>query len=219
VVVTARGSQLPIRDTPGRAEGVADPRRPAAPLAFEDVFRAHSRTVGRWTSRLLGPGGDCEDATQEVFLVVRRKLPQFDGQAAITTWLYEITLRVVSDWRRRRRWWWWITGRGQHPGRGGNSVPAPLAQVETPDPVARLEGRERVLLLYRVLDGLAEVYRTTFILFELEGLSGEEIAALTGTRLATVWVRLTRARRLFIERMRRVEAQERPRSERREATP
>jgi RNA polymerase sigma-70 factor (ECF subfamily) len=59
-----------------------------------------------------------------------------------------------------------------------------------------------------VLDGLGEVYRTTFILFELEGLSGEQIAEITGTRVGTVWVRLTRARRAFIERMRRLEEQE-----------
>ena len=79
--------------------------------------------------------------------------------------------------------------------------------MDAHDPVARLEGRERVLLFYRILDGLADAYRTTFILFEVEGLSGERIAEITGTRLGTVWVRLTRARRAFIERMRRLEAQ------------
>ena len=54
-------------------------------------------------------------------------------------------------------------------------------------------------------------YRTTFILFELEGLSGERIAEITGTRVGTVWVRLTRARRAFIERMRQLEEQEKER--------
>ena len=71
--------------------------------------------------------------------------------------------------------------------------------------MARLEVRERVLLVYRILDGLGEAYRTTFILFELEGLSGERIAEIMGARLGTVWVRLTRARRAFIERMRQLE--------------
>jgi RNA polymerase sigma-70 factor (ECF subfamily) len=79
--------------------------------------------------------------------------------------------------------------------------------------VSRLEERERVLLLYRVLDGLGEAYRTTFILFELEGLSGERIAEVTGVRLGTVWVRLTRARRIFIERMRRLEKREQEQEE------
>ena len=73
-----------------------------------------------------------------------------------------------------------------------------------------LEARERTRLLYRLLDELDEVHRTTFILFEMEGLSGEEIAAITDTRISTVWVRLSRARRKFIERMRALEAREKP---------
>ena len=177
------------------------------------VYRAHAKTVSRWARRLLGPGGDCEDVVQEVFLVVRRKLPAFDGRAEITTWLYEITVRVVQEWRRRRRWWWWVTGRGPSPSRGRARTPPELPGAEAQDPVSRLEERERVLLLYRVLDGLGEAYRTTFILFELEGLSGERIAEVTGVRLGTVWVRLTRARRIFIERMRRLEKREQEQEE------
>jgi len=174
-----------------------------APLSFDAVYRAHAKTVSRWASRLLGPGGDCEDVVQEVFIVVRRKLPRFDGRAEITTWLYEITVRVVQDWRRRRRWWSWVTGHGPSPSRGRS--PTPLPGDRAHDPVARLEGRERVLRFYRILDGLGEVYRTTFVLFEVEGLPGERIAEITGARLGTVWVRLARARRTFVERMRRLE--------------
>src|SRR5206468_11658292 len=56
-----------------------------------------------------------------------------------------------------------------------------------------LERRRSAELIYRALDGLADHYRTVFILFEIEGLSGEKIAELTNTRVATVWVRLNRA--------------------------
>ena len=176
--------------------------------SFDAAYRAHAKTVSRWASRLLGPGGDCEDVVQEVFMVVRHKLPRFDGQVEITTWLYEITVRVVQGWRRRRRWWWWATGRGPNPGRGRFQAPPSPSGGGAHDPVARLEVRERVLLFYRILEGLAEASRTTFILFELEGLSGERIAELTGARLGTVWVRLTRARRIFIDRMRQLEERE-----------
>ena len=184
---------------------------PAARPSFEAVYRAHARTVSRWASRLLGPGGDYEDVVQEVFIVVRNKLPRFDGRAEIATWLYEITVRVVQDWRRRRRWWSWVTGRGPSPSRGRAQAPPWPAGERTHDPVVRLEGRERLLRVYRILDGLGEAYRTTFILFELEGLSGERIAEITGTRFGTVWVRLTRARRTFIERMRQLDEQQKER--------
>ena len=215
-VVPARGSEISLQDVlrPPAAEAAVVPIvSPAAAPSFDAIYRAHARTVSQWASRLLGPGGDCEDVVQEVFIVARQKLPRFDGEAEITTWLYEITVRVVQDWRRRRRWWSWVTGRGPSPSRGRAPTPAPLPRDGTPDPVTRLEMRERVLLFYRVLDGLGEAYRTTFILFEVEGLSGESIAEITGTRLGTVWVRLNRARRTFVERMRRLEDEERRREQ------
>jgi RNA polymerase sigma-70 factor (ECF subfamily) len=209
--VSTRGSQIGLLDVPrpSAAEVAVVPvASPAPPPSFDAVYRANAKTVSRWASRLLGPGGDCEDVVQEVFLVVRKKLPRFDGRAEITTWLYEITVRVVRDWRRRRRWWSWVTGRGPSPSRGRAQAPLSAAGEGAPDPVARLEGRERVLIFYRILDGLDDAYRTTFILFELEGLSGERIAEITGARLGTVWVRLTRARRIFVEAMRRWEEQQ-----------
>ena len=84
----------------------------------------------------------------------------------IATWLYGITVRVVQEWRRRRRWWSWVTRTRAQPEPRPRATLAPLAGEGAPDPVARLEVRERVLRLLRILDGLGEVYRTTFILFE-----------------------------------------------------
>jgi RNA polymerase sigma factor (sigma-70 family) len=64
--------------------------------------------------------------------------------------------------------------------------------------------------VYELLDQLGEKNRTAFIMYELEGLSGERIAELTGTSIATVWVRLSRARQKFIACMRVREAREKP---------
>jgi RNA polymerase sigma factor (sigma-70 family) len=64
-----------------------------------------------------------------------------------------------------------------------------------------LEARERTHLFYQLLDELSESQRTTFILFEVEGLSGAQIAEITGTKINAVWVRLSRARRKFMECM------------------
>lgn len=177
---------------------------------LEAIYRAHSKTVGRWAMRLLGPREDYEDVVHEVFLVVRRRLPEFRGEAEITTWLYEITVRVVQGFRRRARWWSWVTGHGPSPSRAraGESFSAWFAP--STDPEALLEARERTRLLYRLLDELGEEQRTTFILFELEGLSGNQIAEITGTNVATVWVRLSRARRKFMERMRTWETRTEP---------
>ena len=79
-------------------------------------------------------------------------------------------------------------------------------------PGRELERREATGTLYRVLDGMREKYRTVFILFEIEGLSGPEIAALTGLSAATLRVRLFRARAQFFEKLRAIGAASGPAS-------
>jgi RNA polymerase sigma-70 factor, ECF subfamily len=210
----ARGHRIAIVSPLGLA--VQKPPEPApAPRALgiptlETVYRAHAKTVARWAMRLLGPKDDYEDVVHEVFLVVRRRLPEFRGDAEITTWLYEITVRVAQTFRRRARWWSWVTGHGQSPSRARAGATFSDWTEPTADPEALLEARERTRQLYQLLDELSEDQRTAFILFELEGLSGNQIAAITGTNVATVWVRLSRARRKFLERMRTWETRAMP---------
>ncbi len=178
--------------------------------SFETVYRAHVSTVSRWAMRLLGPDRDFEDVVQDVFMVVRRRLPEFRGDAEITTWLYKITIRVAARARMRAHWWSWVTGRGRNPGRGRpcqTFVPPP----DMPrDPHVLLEARERTSLVYRVLDEIGEKNRAAFIMYEIEGLSGAQIAEVMGSNIRTVWVRLSRARQKFIERMTAWEAKEKP---------
>jgi RNA polymerase sigma-70 factor (ECF subfamily) len=83
---------------------------------------------------------------------------------------------------------------------------APAAGVS---PVEDLIERQRTQLVYRALDALGEKYRSLFVLFELEELSGEEIATLTGLNPSTVWVRLHRARARFVARVEALAAHER----------
>jgi RNA polymerase sigma-70 factor (ECF subfamily) len=66
-------------------------------------------------------------------------------------------------------------------------------------PQEEIERRERHVRLYQALDQLPDGYRTALILYEIEGLSGEEVAELTGTSLGTVWVRLHRGRAKLLE--------------------
>lgn len=186
----------------------AEGRREAPSL--ESVYRTHVKTVARWAMRLVGPDGDSEDVVHEVFLVVKRRLPEFRGDAEITTWLYEITVHVAQTFRKRARWWSWLTGRGRSPSRGQGREVSLGALESARDPHAILEARERTRLLYRLLDELVEDQRTAFILFELEGLSGDQIARVTGASVGTVWVRLSRARRKFLQRLREHEEGDAP---------
>jgi RNA polymerase sigma-70 factor (ECF subfamily) len=165
----------------------------SASMDVGGLYRAHAQRVTRWASRLAGPGADVEDLVQEVFMVVHDRLASFRGDAQITTWLYRITENVVRHRRRKDRLRRWLGG-------SAGDVGAHVASTR-PTPVEELERRQAGELVYRALDGLSERHRTLIILFEIEGLSGEEIAELTGCKLASVWVYLHRARAQFGKRL------------------
>jgi RNA polymerase sigma-70 factor (ECF subfamily) len=163
----------------------AAPRVPAAALDLGRLYRDHAASVSRWARRLLGPTGDPEDVVHEVFMVAQRRLREFRGEARPSTWLYAITVRVVQHQRRKGRWWRLLRARP------GPEPPPPSTPLES------LESRRTAALTYRLLDALPEAERSALILFEIEGLSGEEIATLTGEPVGTIWVRLHRARARF----------------------
>ena len=105
------------------------------PLEFDAVYQAHSQTVARWVARLGGPGVDVEDLTQEVFLLVNRRLPEFRQESRLSTWLFSITAKIVANDRRRRRTRRWWTRFAPH------SVERAVATGDSP--LQELERRER----------------------------------------------------------------------------
>src|SRR2546423_5002884 len=83
-------------------------RAGAATLNIESVYRDYCDAVTRWAARLSGPEVETEDLVQEIFLIAHRKLGSFRQDAALATWLYRITERVVSRRRRRERMRRWL---------------------------------------------------------------------------------------------------------------
>jgi len=157
------------------------------------VYREHAAAVKRWVLRLGGPAIDVEDTVQEVFLVVQRRLSEFRGDSQLTTWLYRITANVVYKQVRKQRARRWL--------RGLAGMSLDDVKSEVPGPYESVERQHAARTVYRALEGLSRNHRTVVILYELEGLSGEEIATLMATKLATVWVWLHRGRAKFIERL------------------
>jgi RNA polymerase sigma-70 factor (ECF subfamily) len=167
--------------------------RPDA-LTVAGVYRAHAADVARWAAHLGGPRVDPDDVVQEVFAVVSRKLAGFRGDAALTTWLFRITDKIVRNQRRR-----WAVRRILV---GWSDDLAETAPSDAPTPLDELEARQRAAGAYAILDRLPEKYRRVMILFELEELSGEDIAVLLGTKPSTVRVWLHRAREKFLTHQR-----------------
>jgi RNA polymerase sigma-70 factor (ECF subfamily) len=154
--------------------------------AWKELYDQNFSFVYRVARRLGTPEAEAEDVAHDVFVVVHRRLDQFQG-GRITTWLYRITANVVSDRHRKRRvrnafesLKLWIGGQPE----------------ETPDRVA--EKKSATAAVEKVLGRMSPKKREVFALFELEGLSGEEIAERIGCPVNTVWTRLFHARKEFV---------------------
>jgi RNA polymerase sigma-70 factor (ECF subfamily) len=163
-----------------------------------EVFREHSAFVFRLLRRLGVPDADLDDATQDVFVIVHRSLDRYEERSHMRAWLYRICVREASRHRRKR-------------------PPAATVDVDlltqpsgsSPEDAA-LASQERANF-DRVLSVLDEDRRTVFVLYEVEELPMEEVAAVVGCPLATAYSRLRSARKLVLAAAKRLEAQQRSR--------
>ncbi|HEY2899137.1 MAG TPA: RNA polymerase sigma factor [Polyangia bacterium] len=191
---------------PPAAPDVPPPKTPSGASApdadrptLDEIYRLHAPMVARWVGWLTGRDIEVEDVVHEVFLVVHKRLHTLRADASIPAWLYAITIRVVSDRRRARRWRRWFGWVGGGDGDGAEAMKN--APSTSASPLEAIEQKEAKALTYQILDELPDNHRTVLILFELQGLSGEEIATITGTSVANVWLRLHRARKQFLRRL------------------
>jgi RNA polymerase sigma-70 factor (ECF subfamily) len=163
-------------------------------VQLAQLFQAHGARLRAVLARLAGPAVPVDDLLQEVFVIALAKIDRFGSQGPPVPWLYGVANHVASAARRReclRR----FLGLEEAHEPVGPGTPQSLFE--------RAESAQRV---YGVLERISEKKRTVFILYELEGLTGEEIAQALHVPLKTVWTRLVRARSEFAEGMRRDEA-------------
>jgi RNA polymerase sigma-70 factor (ECF subfamily) len=158
-----------------------------------EVYYEHVDFVWRNARRLGVHESSADDVVQEVFIVVQRRLPDYDGRASMRSWIFGILAHVVHHYHR-----------------GFRRKEAPCVSLEQDDthavlksiaeeatPVARLEGAELARVLERLLSELDEEKRTVLVLSELEEWTLREIAQSQGTNINTVYSRLRAAKRDF----------------------
>jgi RNA polymerase sigma-70 factor (ECF subfamily) len=168
-------------------------------LSFEGLYERWFADVSRWVRALGGAEADRDDLVQEIFLVVHRRLSDFDGHN-VAGWLYQIARRKVRD-HRRLLWVKHLFGKTSQP-----LVDAMLTTRHSA--FDELETKQKRELLAQLLDKLNEDQRAAFVLFEIEGNTGEEIAAVTGVPVNTVWARIHKARKKLQEQAERFEKQQ-----------
>jgi RNA polymerase sigma-70 factor, ECF subfamily len=149
---------------------------------FRSVYAEHFAFVWRCL-RGLGVAADAlDDAAQEVFVIVHRRLQEFRGESSVRTWLYGIVRNVASNQRRGER-------------RRGHvmALPGDVASA-SPGPFERLADREAADFVQSFLAELGDAKRELFVLVLLEELSVAEAAQALNIPLNTAYTRLRSVR-------------------------
>jgi RNA polymerase sigma-70 factor, ECF subfamily len=181
----------------------SSPRLEDETLPFEDLYKEHFAFVWRNVRRLGVPDALVDDAVQEVFLVVHRRLPEFEGRSSLRTWIFGVVARVASHHRRSLR-------RREPEGRLGQwRVDADgIADDAAVDPYDHTERNQSNRLLRRMLDALDDKKRAVFVLAEMEQMSAPEIAEALGINVNTASARLRAARQEINEAVARERARD-----------
>jgi RNA polymerase sigma-70 factor, ECF subfamily len=173
-----------------------EPRHSSPGLVLEEVYREHAAFVWRAAIALGVPESAREDVVHDVFLVVARRLPEYDGRAAMTTWLFGITRGVA---RNRRR----AAARHERKLRAVPALQPDGVHDSKEDPAEVADRRRAVVLVETFLAQLDPGHRAVFELMEVEGMSAPEVAGALRLNVNTVYTRLRAARarfRRFVDR-------------------
>ena len=167
------------------AQAMTIPIEDAATPQFAEIYNDYFSFVFRLTRRLGVAERSLEDATQDVFTVVHRRLSDFENRSSVKTWLYGITRRVAKDYRRR-------SSRKEQ-----GIVPTDGLISDTKDPEQEAAQREAAQILQTLLESIEPGRREIFVLAEMEQMTVPEIAETLSINLNTTYSRLRVARSEF----------------------
>lgn len=158
--------------------------------AFEALYKAYAPFVYNVALRMVEAKEDAEEVTQEVFLIVHKKLGSFMFRSTLKTWVYRITTNCAINLLNKRN--------KDQKGRVDFEDAAPFLQ-SSDDPRQGLVRSDQAFQVRRLLNILNPDERACIVLREIEGLSYEEIAQSVGANINTVRTRLKRAREKMLQ--------------------
>lgn len=172
----------------------------AEPVDAGAIFQSYHDRIYRYVVRLVKDPAEAEDLTQDTFLRAYRGGASLRDPQAVRGWLYRIATHVCFDRLRQRKPQ--VSLEGSSGGEDGR------VQIETPSsssrsPLEITERNETSACVQRCLDLLPDKYRAVILLREAHSLTAAEIADLLGVTVATVKIRLHRARRRLQQVMKR----------------
>jgi RNA polymerase sigma-70 factor (ECF subfamily) len=156
-------------------------------LGFREIYGTYFGFVWRYAANRRVPPAALDDVVQEVFVVIHNRLASFEGRSSIRTWIAGIAQNVVRGYLRK-------------PGNraaGDRLENEDQLRAEGCSPAEALERKAALELLDEMLDKMTELQREVFILYEIEQLSGVEIAEVLRVNENTLRTRLLAARKVF----------------------
>jgi RNA polymerase sigma-70 factor (ECF subfamily) len=169
--------------------------------AFNEIVARYKNKVYNYVCRMVGPGTDAEDLTQETFIRAYLNMKSFQSRASLNTWLYRIATNICIDFTRKSRKAKALTTSLQREDTEDDGEVERDIPDERFDPQALLLNKELGAQLDRALKALPEKLRTVVLLHDIEGLAYEEIAQIAECPLGTVKSRLFNARAALREKL------------------
>lgn len=179
-----------VREDPDQQDTPVADRGGHRVADFDEVYREHFHYVWRTLRRLGVATSDLEDVAHEVFVVVHRRLADFDGHRPIKPWLFGISFRLASQDRRRAH------------RRFELAIPMDSPSIE-PCADDLLESDDRRRMVLECLQTLDVDQRAVLILLDIDGESAADVASAMNIPLPTVYSRLRVARSKFAAAVRR----------------
>lgn len=169
--------------------------------AFDELVRGCALKMYNLAYKLVDNQQEAEDLAQNAFIKAFKGISRFEHTCRFSSWMYRITVNLWKNkvkYEKRRRILR-IFSFDKPVETENNSIPVQPADPGS-DPAIEAEKNQKVQSIQRVLRELDESSREIIVLRELEGLSYEEIADVSGCAMGTVKSRLTRARELLREK-------------------
>jgi RNA polymerase sigma-70 factor, ECF subfamily len=154
--------------------------------AFEEVYKMSASFVYNVALRVLGNREDAQDASQDVFVTLFKKIRWFRFESSFSTWLYRITFNTALNYARKSS--------GIRKRMTAYDEDIALDREKPAQVTGELDAQEREKIVQRLLEAVNPDQRACLVMREMQGLSYEEISGILKININTVRSRLKRAR-------------------------
>lgn len=164
-------------------------------VAFDKLVLKHKDKLFNTIYWFLGDYEEANDCAQETFIKLFRSLKKFRFESAFSTWLYRIAINTSKNRLKSSEYRWkkrTVPIEKPEGSKGGN--PSLEIKDDSPSPVIELEKKERLRLIKEAINSLSKEQNRVIVLRDIQGLSYEEIADITGLNLGTIKSRIARGR-------------------------